>query len=738
LAEVITATVSYIIYQKDNFYIIEIDNRLKAKGHILDTMSTDITGMTYRFEGYRTKDKYGEIFVIEKAEMLTHNLYFFLTKIVKGIGDKLAMSLLDAFGDNLEFVIENEPEKLLNVPGIKGKKQQKIVEEWHKYSHLKKLSEYLGKYNISSNIIAKIYKELGENSVEIIQQSPYLLTTVSGIGFKKADQIALQLGVDKNSEDRFFYCALYVLEKNAFDNGHTYLNLKDFIQKINEQLNTEWDINETTLSILNNNPEIFINDNKVALTYLKHYEESIFEFTSKQSSVELNYFNDVQIENHILEFENQRKLKLSDKQKEAVRMALNYRIFALTGYAGTGKSTISYVFLTLLNKVFENEIVGCAISGIAARRLSQLTGFPAYTIHSLLKYDGENFEHGQFNKLDYKVIVLDEAAMVNSFLFYHLLSAMEEDTIFIMIGDDAQLPPIGPGNVFSDIIKYNLVPSVKLDFVFRQSQDSVINYFANYVRKGEIPKDYKSKYKDWLFQSKDLTESSFSRSENNLLILKDILDISKFYLNKGLNKTLNDFQVLAPQKKGILGVENLNIELQQIFNDKTSDSKNFIKINGKIFCLGDKVVHLKNIDMEVSYKDTDIDNFSNTERIFNGTLGTIIDIDKKDRCLKVQTITDLIVNYDFDDLNDLLDLAYALTVHKAQGSEFKYVIIPLTKSNTIMLDNQWLYTAITRAKRGLVICGEPEAFEYACKNVSKKIRNTWIDLICKKSSINFQ
>ncbi len=449
---------------------------------------------------------------------------------------------------------------------------------------------------------------------------------------------------------------------------------------------------------------------------------------SARANIKTNYFNQEQIENHIAEYESLNNIKLSDKQKEAVNKALNHNVFALTGYAGTGKSTISKIFLTLLNQIFEGEIVGCAMSGIAARRLSQLTGFPAYTIHSLLKYDGENFEHGKFNKLSYKVIVLDEAAMVNSFLFYHLIAAMENDTLFIMIGDDAQLPPIGPGNIFSDLVKHNIVPTVKLDFVFRQTQDSVINYFASFIRKGEIPENYNSKYKDWLFQSKDLSDFNCNRNENNFLILKDILDISRFYLNKGLNRNLNDFQVLAPQKKGILGVENLNVELQKMFNNNISDSENFIKIKEKVYCIGDKVVHLKNTDMDILLDENDEDAFI-TERIFNGTLGTIIDIDKKYRRLKVKLITELTVSYNFDDLLELLDLAYALTVHKAQGSEFQYVIMPLTKSNAIMLDNQWLYTAVTRAKKGLVICGESKAFEYACKNISKKFRNTWIDFL---------
>lgn len=377
------------------------------------------------------------------------------------------------------------------------------------------------------------------------------------------------------------------------------------------------------------------------------------------------------------------------------------------------------------------------MSGIAARRLEDVTGFPSFTIHSLLGFDGTDFIYNKFNKLDYSVIIVDEAGMVNSELFYSLITATPDNAIFIMVGDDAQLPPIGSGNVFSDIIKNNIVPFVKLEEVFRQSEDSVVNIFANIIRHGEIPRGYEKTHSDWYFKTiniEDYYENKMEygvsyardlRKENNVLILKKLLGIVASYKRKGIGNILTDVQVLAPMRKGVLGTENLNIELQKILNpgEKIS-AENKLERNGKQFMVGDKVVHLINKDKNVYSPDLEefelvMDN-SKIERIFNGTIGIIKYIDKERQKVFVYTLTDVIVEYDIVELNDILDLAYALTVHKAQGSEYERVIMPLTKTHYIMLDNQWMYTAVTRAKRGLVLVGEEQAFESACTNQTKR------------------
>jgi exodeoxyribonuclease V alpha subunit len=731
--EVIISTIQYVIFQNESFYILELEDRIKAKGNILDNMFGDITGLRYKFEGYFTTDKFGKIFVIEKASMQTHELYFFLSKIVKGIGEKLALTLTEKFGDELEEIIENNPDKLMEISGIKEKKKNAIVKQWNEFSHLRKISKFLGEYGISANLIAKVYSFFGEHSVEIIKNNPYSLTQIQGIGFKKADEIALKAGIEHDSPERILACANYIVEKEAFESGHTYLLKDELISKIREILDLDNDA-EYFMESIRNTPDILIDGDRISLRLMKFYEDTLYDYFTKNSDYETSFFDSNYIENYLNNYEIENNIKLSETQKKSIYEALNRKVFALTGYAGTGKSTISKIFMELLNRLFEDEIVGCAMSGIAARRLSSLTGFPAYTIHSLLKYDGQSFEYNAANPLPYKVIILDEAGMVNSYLFFSLVTALSDEAIFIMVGDDAQLPPIGPGNVFSDIVSKNLVPFVKLDKVFRQSEDSVINIFANIIRKGEIPDDYKKSYLDWRFRTINLENDYSSRNENNFLILERVLNIAQAYKERGFENILTDLQILVPQKKGILGVENLNLKLQEVYNPINQIDGNMIKKNDKIFAVGDKVVHLKNADMDI-FLTEDFNNYEldealiKKERIFNGTLGIIKKIDLKKEKAYVKMITDLVVVYDFNALGDILDHAYALTVHKAQGSEFHSVILPLTMSNYIMLDNQWLYTAVTRAKKGIFIVGEEKAFEKACVNISKRNRNTWIKLI---------
>lgn len=745
--EVIISLVKYIIFQNESFYILELEDGMKAKGTILDNMSGDITGLRYEFTGHWTKDRYGKIFVIEQAAMQTHELYFFLSKIVKGLGEKLATILIDEFGDELEDIIENKPDELTKVKGIKAKKKEAIVTQWHKYSHLRKISKFLGQYGISANLIAKVYAEFGEHSVEIIESNPYSLMVVHGVGFRKADEVALKQGVEFDSPVRLTACASYIVEREAYDNGHTYIILEQLISMVMEELELEGDFKESIIDQLQMMPDLVINDDKISLRLMKQYEEYIYDFLINGSKYETGYFEANAINQYISDYEKENNIFLSENQIKAVHESLKKKVFALTGYAGTGKSTISKIFMNLLNRLFEGEIIGCAMSGIAARRLSSLTGFPAFTIHSLLKYDGKSFEYGSMKHLPHKVIIIDEAGMVNVHLFYSLISALDDDAIFIMVGDDAQLPPIGAGNVFSDMISGNLVSYVKLDKVFRQSEESVINIFANVIRTGEVPEQFQNSFDDWRFRSINIdnywrirrdegdARARQVREDNNQAILDRIIRIAEAYYEKGFENILTDLQILAPQKKGLLGIENLNIELQKVFNPLVHISESeIVEKNNKFFAVGDKVVHLKNTDMNVFPVECvtgfkfDMD-YARKERVFNGTLGVIVHVDNDFEKVYVHTVTDIIVEYDISEVGEIIGHAYALTVHKAQGSEFKSVILPLTMSNFMMLDNQWLYTAVTRAKKGIFIVGEDAAFEKACRNMSKRNRNTWMKLM---------
>ncbi|MGA1847290.1 helix-hairpin-helix domain-containing protein [Deferribacter abyssi] len=737
----IIGQVEKVIFNNGSYYIIQLANKIVVKGHITDSFNGDITGLKYKFYGNWTTDRYGRVFQFDYAEMQSNELFFFLTKIVSGIGEKLAKHLIEVFGDELETVIEEKPHLLMEVKGIKEKKLEKILKSWKKYSHLRQLSKFLGQYGATSNLIVKVYNTFGEKAIEEIRNNPYCLTKVTGIGFKKADEIAKSMGIEVDSPFRVQACSQYILEKESNENGHTYLDYGYFLDRLKDELglDAQVDIESLFEQAITLDPNIQVDGDRVYLGVYKKLEEKIFDFISKRANIKTNFFSDSDIGKFIKYFEHKSGIRLSDKQKEAVLTAVNSKIFALSGYAGTGKTTVSKVILLILNSLFKGEIVGCAMSGIASRRLANVTGFPAYTIHSLLRFTGNGFEYNKDNPLPYKVIILDEAGMVNVGLFYALINAISDDSIFIMVGDDAQLPPIGAGNVFSDIINTGMIPSVKLDKIYRQGNDSVINFFANTIRQGNVPNGYKERYKDWDFipveiegyweKKKKMNDEEFKklREDINSKILQYILKLTSIYKEHGIKNLIADLQVLVPQRKGLLGIENLNIELQRILNPPEMKSEyDKLERNGKWYCVGDKVVHLKNKDMPV-LDDSDI----SSKRIFNGTLGVIKRIDHDNENVYVETVTNDIVIYDFLEMGDIIDLAYALTVHKAQGSEFKIVIIPLSLSNYIMLDNQWFYTAITRAKIGVHIIGEPYAFVRACKNISKRYRNTWLkELFC--------
>jgi exodeoxyribonuclease V alpha subunit len=419
------------------------------------------------------------------------------------------------------------------------------------------------------------------------------------------------------------------------------------------------------------------------------------------------------------------------------------RLYALSGYAGTGKSTIARLILNLLAENFceRKQITCCAFTGMAAARVRKLSGFQAYTIHSLLRYQGDNlFEFNREKPLPYKVILLDEAGMVNTQIFYRLTLAVAPETIFIMIGDPAQLPPIGAGNVFADILTKPYLAHTSLTQIFRQSEDSVLVHFANIIRKGEMPPDYENDYRDFIFMREDIPnyfqlkkelpekELREIRGLCNDRIRKLILELAAKAV-KRLKFPTWDFQVLTPVRRGPLGTEILNHQLQQVFNPESAcQTERF----GTIFKVDDKVVHLQNKDMDCArYRNGSVPSQTGNwfrQRIFNGFVGIIKEMDLDNELFYVIYPGPLVVRYNFDQIRDIIDLAYCLTVHKAQGSQYKFVAIPLSNSHFMMLNNKWFYTAITRAEKKVYLIGQSFALKQSCTNVDATIRNTFLSL----------
>jgi len=721
-----------------------LEDNTKICGVCIENEVDNLVGEEIELIGdWATHKTYGIQFEFESLSLNQNELLFFFSKIVKGLGKTLAKKILDRYTeDEIYDILDNNPKELLKIQGIKEKKLAQIVNSWNKYKHLRELSKFLGELELSVNLINKIYQELGEieNLAQKIQTNPYILTKVSGIGFKRADIIAQKLGIEKENIFRIETGILYVIDEFFNNEGNSSIEKEKLIEISKELLEVDESLIQKQIEqlilkeLLKNLP-----NEKITTPFYFHIEKKIIEFFEFRKNIKFNKITS-NLDKFLEEKEAYFGFRLSKEQKEALSFINEgTSTLLLIGYAGTGKSTSSKALLSLLNEVFSyNDIFCVALSGIAAQRIYDTTGYSSSTIQSLLvKYKEKDF-------LPYKVILLDEASMVNSLTFYQLIKKISDESIFIIVGDDGQLPPIGAGEVFKDLIEFDLAKKVKLTKIYRQNQNQAIALIANEIRKAKVP-EYKNDFKDFKFidisiknyykLKNKLTQKELNklRWENNQKILAKIIEISSNYILKYINlinqkqisKALTLIQIITPIKAGILGVENLNKELQILFN------KQEISFEGKIynFKLGDKVLHTKNENMKVqtlyNYKNK-IDEFDEL-RIFNGMLGLIIKIDKENEQLIVLYPNDeVIVFYDFSEVDNLLSLAYALTIHKTQGMEYNSIIIPMSLSHYIMLNSKLLYTAITRAKKMCYIIGESQAFESGAKRLEITQRSTVI------------
>ena len=755
----LTGVLKKVLYKNDeNKYVIAVlENNQKVCGTYFDTDIEKIVGEEVILTGnWTTHKKYGVQFEFDTLELKEAELFFFLTKIVKGVGHKFAHDLLEKYSEEeLIDILNNNPNKLLDFKGIKEKKLEKIVASWQKFKHLRELGSFLAKYGVTSNLITKIYSSLGEvdNLIEKIKDNPYILINIRGIGFKKADEIAKALGIDPRSEFRIMACLNYTLKEFCDNNGNSSIDKYHLYKLLDESLrfNNEEALYEQAISKMLVDEELFVtSENRYALSMLYYAEKNILDFFTRRAN-EKNRVITANFEDYIVKKEKTLGFELSDEQKSAVKLINGGdKTLFLIGYAGTGKSTSSRAILELLEEVVSyDDIMTIALSGIASQRIADTTGYNSSTIQSLL------VKHKEKDFFPYKVILLDEASMVNSVTFYQIISKIDDDTVFIIVGDDGQLPAIGAGNILADSIKFELAPICKLTKIYRQNENQAIAVIANDIRKGEVP-EYKEEYEDFKFidvsisnyyaQKNSIAPTEFSdiRSENSELILNNILNISAGYIQeyygfikkKNISKALTLFQVITPMKGGLLGVDNLNMQLQKLFNHTKGKAHKTKLYEYKI---SDKVIHIKNENMKAQtmsmYKSGSSDFLE--RRVYNGQLGLIIKLDfEEDKCIVLYPNDDMVVFYDFDGLSNLLSLAYCLTIHKTQGMEYDNALIPMSFSHYIMHNTKLLYTAITRAKSMCFIVGEDEAFKSACKKLEITIRESVINDLMTKVNTN--
>lgn len=746
----LSGVIKKVLYKNDEtkYIIAVLENNQKICGTYFDTDIEKIVGEEVLMEGnWATHSKYGVQFEFDTLQVKEAEIFFFLTKIVKGISKKLANELLKKYSEEqIIEILNTNPSVLLEFKGIKEKKLEQIVSSWNQFKHLRELGSFLGQYGVTANLITRIYAQFSEveNLIEKIQENPYLLINIKGIGFKRADEIAKNMGIDPKSNFRIKACINYTLKEFCDNNGnssidkfHLFKLLDDNLRFFNEEV-----LYENILTSMLAKEEIYQTaQNRVAVSMLYYSEKSVLDFFNRRKD-EKNRQIIANFEEYLEKKQKTLGFSLSSEQKKAVELINSgEKTLFLIGYAGTGKSTSSRAILELLEETMSyDDIITIALSGIASQRISDTTGYNSSTIQSLL------MKHKEKDFFPYKAILLDEASMVNSVTFYQIINKIGDDTIFIIVGDDGQLPAIGAGNILADAIKYELASICKLTKIYRQNENQAIALIANEIREGKVP-NYKEEYEDFKFVDVSISnyysiknslnsyEFGELRGENSGLILNTILNISSDYIQKyydlikekKINNALTLFQVITPMKGGMLGVDNLNNELQRLFNHTKGKALNSRNCD---FKLSDKVIHIKNENMKaqtmIMYKNASSEFLE--RRVFNGQLGLIIKIDFEDeKCIVLYPNDDMVVFYDFDNIHNLLNLAYCLTIHKTQGMEYETALIPMSFSHYIMHNTKLLYTAITRAKKMCFIVGEEEAFKSACKKLEVTIRESVIN-----------
>jgi exodeoxyribonuclease V alpha subunit len=723
-----------IFFNQDNNYIVAVsDDGIRICGKIFDFEPQTLEDEEVILEGlWANHKKYGQQFEFTSLSIAQNEMFFFLTKILKGFSKTSAKSILKKYSqDELEEIFENNPNKLLEIKGIKLKKLESISKSWQDFKYLRKLGAFLAKFGISSKTIIKIYEEFSshQNIVEKISDNPYVLSNIKGIGFKKSDEIALKIGIDKNSEKRIRACINYAINEiceNAGNSSITKENLKNFVSKTLDFVIKNDEFENILIKMAAEDQIISNKPSKYSPKYLDFAEKFILNFFEKRKKQKVSKTILSNLDEFLENINKTFGFSLSEEQTKGVRLLNNgYTTLALIGYAGTGKTTSSRAILELLTFKFSRpDIVCVALSAIAAQRISDATGFEGHTIQSVLVANEAN------QKLECKVILIDEASMINSLIFFQLLNKLDDNCIVIIVGDDGQLPPIGAGEPFGNILKYELVPIAKLTKIYRQSENQAISTIANQIRKAQIP-HISEKFSDFEFVNiQDLNISALNEKILNHIVFTASMyaaDCIKLINSKKIAKFLTLFQVITPMKGGIVGAENLNIVLKKLFNPKPKIT--YLKDSFEL-SIADKVIHIKNENMKVQTLDdyrAKNDNFYE-KRVFNGMLGIVIKIDLSEEIAIVLYPNDeLIVYYNIEDVPYLLSLAYCLTIHKTQGMEYENIAIVISPSHYIMHNTKLIYTAITRAKKMCHIIGNQKTFENGCIKIDSTKRETVID-----------
>lgn len=702
----------------DNGYTIA---KVKVQGYrdlvtVVGNLMAPIPGEIIKMYGeWVNHPKYGKQLKVDRYRSLVPASVYGIEKylgsgLIKGIGPVMARRIVERFGKMTIDIIEKEIEKLTEVDGIGGKRIEMIKKAWEDQKEIRDVMIFLQTHGVGSGYATKIFKEYGNRSIIIVKENPYRLATdIFGIGFLTADRIAEKLGFSRDSALRAEAGILYVLNQLA-DEGHVYYPYKLLIQKCKEILGVDGDVIVKAMNVITDNRMIAIDDltkdfdelreDNKAVYLAKYYRSETGIVTNMKALIHTpKAIRKIDLEKALKWVQGQLSFVLAEKQVEAVKCALENKVLIITGGPGTGKTTIINAILKIFSRI-SIKIMLAAPTGRAAKRMSEATGHKAKTIHRMLEYSVQKhgFQKNELNPLNCDLMIVDEASMIDTILMHHLLKAIPPGATFIMVGDVNQLPSVGAGNVLKDLIASGEIQVVELKEIFRQAKESLIIVNAHRINNGLLPSFRSSR--------KKLDDFYFIEQDNPEEVLRIILELTKERIPQRFGfDPVNDIQVLTPMHKGIVGAGNLNEELQNVLNP----AKDGIVRGGRNFRVYDKVMQIKN-------------NYD--KGVFNGDIGRITCIDPENQEATI-SFDERDVPYDYTDLDEIV-LAYAVSIHKSQGSEYPAIIVPIITQHFILLQRNLLYTAVTRGRNLVVIVGTIKALAIGVNNNRTQKRYTYL------------
>jgi len=743
--EKITGIVGHIRFhnRENGYYILIVELPNNEEVTITAYHPSIHEGVTYEFEGdWVEHPRFGKQMKSNKVFEVPPNTKeglraYLASSFFPGIGPVIAARIIEHFKDDVIRIFNEDIEKLLLVPGVSPKKLEAIKKSWEENDEINSVMMFLQQFGITTVYAAKIYKHYGKGCVEQIKERPYeIARDIKGIGFKYADKIAMEIGIKPDSEERIRACIVHILETGSLD-GHCYLLKEQITIKSTELLMV--DIRPLVENIL----KYMVQDGELMTIYLDDEEHETRYYSKKL------YYNEKRCANRVGELllgdvdafasedllKGYRGVELSREQIEGVFGIINKGVSILTGGPGTGKSTMTKAIVSVLLNLGKS-IALAAPTGRASQRMTEVVGKQASTVHRLLGWDPENFGflHNETNPLHCDFLIIDESSMLDINLASSILRAVPEECQVLFIGDVDQLPPVGPGAFFKDLIDSDVVPSFKLTQIFRQGKESEIISYAHGINSGEHPNINSPLTEpgiwkdgtDCMFIDSGLAEYGKPNGEypewSSLRYGMNVIDMVKnLYINtiKKYHNT-KDTQILIPMKISDLGTIKMNETIQTAVNPK-ANNKSEIKIKDRVFREGDKIIHtVNNYDIEV----------------FNGDIGWINEIDEIRGTAEVKFGEDRVVLYRKSDMIEL-ELAYAITIHKSQGSEFDCIIIPIMTQFSRMLYRNLLYTGLTRAKKLAVFVGQRKAFNMAIDNIDPRRRQTSLkELLIETEVVN--